>query len=61
MLQVKIWGFKLAKPNGFTPKKMEEEINPFLKSHNCVEDTFEMFEMEGYMMFKVIYKVRKKK
>jgi len=61
MLQVKIWGFSLKKPDGYTPKKMEKEVNKFMISHKCDVDSFEMFEMDGYMMIKVLYIVSKPK
>ena len=61
MLQVKIWGFTLKKPNGYTPEKMEKEVNKFMINHNCDVDSFEMFEMDGFMMIKVLYKTTKGK
>ena len=60
MLQVKIWGFNLKKPSGYTPLKMEKEINKFISKHKCIEDTFEMFEIDGIMIVKVLYNTKKK-
>ena len=61
MLQVRIWGFPLKKPDGYKPEKMEKEINKFMSKHNCVDDSYEMFEMEGYMIVRVLYKKTKPK
>lgn len=59
MLQLKMWGFDLRKPKGYTPKKMEKEINNFLSIHNCVQDSFEMFQLEDFLIVKILYKIRK--
>ena len=61
MLQVKVWAFNPYMPKGITGKKMENIINKFMNTHNCVGDTFEVFQVEnGNLLFKVLYKVRKK-
>lgn len=60
MLQVKVWGFNLKKPSGYTPEKMEKEINKFIGKHKCIDDSFEMFEIEGIMVVKVLYNTKKK-
>lgn len=60
MLQVKIWGFNLKKPNGYTPEKMESVINDFMDKNKCIYDTFEMFELEGIMIVKVLYNITKR-
>lgn len=62
MLQVKLWAFDLHKPNGYTPAKMQKEINKFMRENTCLEDTFEMYEIgTGIMFCKVLYKTRKTK
>ncbi len=62
MLQVKIWAFNPYLPKGITGRKMENIMNKFMGSHKCVEESFECFQLEnGNLLFKVLYKVRKKK
>ncbi len=62
MLQVKFWSFDVVLPSKWNAKTIEKEVNEFLKTHNCLEDSFEVFEMSNGVMFcKVLYKVRKKK
>jgi len=62
MLQVKIWAFNPYQPKGVTGEKMEKTINKFMKTHSCVNESFEVFQLEnGNMFFKVLYQVKQKK
>jgi len=62
MLQIKLWSFNIVKPHGYTPQKIEKEINAFLKNNTIIDDSFEMWEVgTSLMMAKVLYKKRKTK
>ena len=61
MLQVKIWFWNIKRPNGKTSEDIQNEINKFLKENNCLDDTFEIFELsQGFMFAKILYKTRKR-
>lgn len=56
MLQLKTWCFNIRKPNGVTNKQIDSEINLFLKTHRCQQDTFQLFSLDNdYIFANVMY------
>ena len=60
MLQIKMWSWNIKRPKGRSAEEIQNEINQFLAENNCLEDSFEIFEMShGFMFAKILYKTRK--
>ena len=60
MLQIKMWSWNIKRPKGKTAEEIQNEINQFLKENNCLEDSFEIFELtHGFMFAKILYKTRR--